>query len=127
MENCDPFGCKTQTKVDTEAMAKLRGRGPDGPIRRAWDNYTNRNHLALDELAQIWAEGSAISLSKVMNLPFYKALAFTLTYCFLVTPLAMASGLLHRLGRQYPAVLGQGPGHLFLDPADDHHAPWSDR
>ena len=90
VENCTPFGCETQTKVDTEAMAKLQAEAPMGQFA-GWENYTNRNHLAAAELKQIWAEGGDM-VSKVMNLPFYKALAFTLTYCFLVTPLAMALG-----------------------------------
>ena len=66
VENCTPFGCESQTKVDTEAVAKLQAEAPMGQFA-GWDNYTNRNHLALDELAQIWAEGGDM-LSKVMNL-----------------------------------------------------------
>lgn len=93
VENCTPFGCETQTRIDTEAMAQLQAEAPLGQFA-GWANYTNRNHLALAEIGQIWDEGGGLATmaAKVMNLPFYKALAFTLTFCFVVTPLAMALG-----------------------------------
>jgi ABC-type sugar transport system permease subunit len=93
VENCGPFGCEKQTKVDTDAMARLKADNPLGQYA-GLSNYLNRNHLALDELGQIFSEGNGPSViaGKVMNLPFYRALAFTLVYCFTVTPLAMALG-----------------------------------
>ena len=93
VENCSPFGCETQTKIDTEAMAKLRDERPLGQFA-GLSNYLNRNHLAIDEIGVILAnnQGFGDAASRIYNLPFYKALAFTLTFCFLVTPLAMALG-----------------------------------
>lgn len=111
VENCTPFGCETQTKVDAEAMARLQAEEPMGQFA-GWANYTNRNHLALAELRQIWAEGGDMA-GKVMNLPFYKALAFTLTYCFLVTPLAMALGFCIALAVNTLNPVLKGPAIFF--------------
>jgi len=93
VENCGPFGCETETRVDTGAMAKLREEAPMGKFA-GFSNYLNRNHLAIEDLRDIFGdnEGLADIVSRMMNLPFYRALAFTLTYCFTVTPLAMALG-----------------------------------
>ena len=93
VESCGPFGCETQTKVDAEAMAQLRSEQPMGKFA-GLSNYLNHNHLAIDDLRQIFAENEGLGdiARRLMNLPFYRALAFTLTYCFLVTPLAMALG-----------------------------------
>lgn len=93
VQNCDPFGCTTQTKVDTEAMAKLNEAQPLGQFV-GFANYLNRNHLAVDEIGAILADNTGIGdiVSRIFNLPFYRALSFTLVYCFLVTPLAMALG-----------------------------------
>lgn len=93
VENCGPFGCEKETKVDTAAMAKLREVAPMGKFA-GFSNYLNRNHLAIDDLRVIFTnnDGLADIGYRVMNLPFYRALAFTLTYCFVVTPLAMALG-----------------------------------
>lgn len=93
VENCDPFGCTKTTKVDAEAMAALRAAEPMGQFA-GWANYLNHNHLAVEDLGQILGAEAplATKLAQLMNLPFYRALAFTLTYCFLVTPLAMALG-----------------------------------
>ena len=110
VENCDPFGCTTATKVDTEAMAKLRAEKPLGRYA-GFTNYLNRNHLAVDEVGQILATTTGIGdfFSRIMNLPFYKALAFTLTYCFVVTPLAMALGFTIALAVNTLPKLLKGP------------------
>lgn len=44
-------------------------------------NYTDLNHLAVAELGAIWSadKGLGAKLSAMMNLPFWRALAFTLT------------------------------------------------
>jgi hypothetical protein len=34
VQNCDPFGCTTQTKVDTEAMAEAARGTAAGPVQR---------------------------------------------------------------------------------------------
>jgi ABC-type sugar transport system permease subunit len=93
VENCGPFGCETETRVDTAAMAKLREDAPMGKFA-GFSNYLNRNHLAIEDLRDIFADNDGLAdiVSRMMNLPFYRALAFTLTYCFTVTPLAMALG-----------------------------------
>jgi multiple sugar transport system permease protein len=93
VENCDVFGCKTSTIVDVEATAALREAAPMGRFVGT-DIYTDRNHLALSEIGAIWssATGAADFFKQVLNLPFYGALTFTLTYTALVTPLAILLG-----------------------------------
>ena len=93
VENCGRFGCTMDTKVDTAAMAVLKGAQPIGQFA-GLSNYLNHNHLALADLRQIFATRTSLAdiVARLMNLPFYRALAFTLTYCFVVTPLAMAQG-----------------------------------
>jgi multiple sugar transport system permease protein len=93
VESCGPFGCDKQTKVDTAAMARVQAEQPLGQFA-GLSNYLNRNHLATAELRDIFATGTGVRdiAARLMNLPFYRALAFTLTYCFVVTPLAMALG-----------------------------------
>ena len=46
------------------------------------------------ELNQAWKESQNYNdfLSEVFNLPFYKALSFTLAYTFIVTPLVIIIG-----------------------------------
>ena len=93
VENCDVFGCKKSTIVDVEATAALREAAPMGRFVGT-DIYTDRNHLALSEIGAIWssATGAADFFKQVLNLPFYGALTFTLTYTALVTPLAILLG-----------------------------------
>ena len=93
VENCGPFGCTEETRVDTAATADLRAQDPLGRFN-GLGTYLDRAHLAVDELGAILSEndGPGDIVRQVMNLPFYKALAFTLTYAFLVTPLCMALG-----------------------------------
>ena len=110
VQNCDPFGCTTQTKVDTEAMAKLNEERPLGQFV-GMANYLNRNHLAVDEIGAILADNTGLSdvVSRIFNLPFYRALSFTLVYCFLVTPLAMALGFAIALAVNTLPRLLKGP------------------
>jgi multiple sugar transport system permease protein len=111
VENCTPFGCETQAKVDSAAMAKLEAEAPMGQLA-VWANYTNRNHLAVAGLREIFASGQDI-LAKVMNLPLYRAFAFTLTFCFVLTPLAMALGFCIALAiNTLPSTL-KGPAIFF--------------
>ena len=93
VENSGPFGITKETKVDTAAMAALQKAEPMGQFA-GLANYVDHNHLAFNDLRQIFGanEGLGDIAAQVINLPFYRALAFTLTYCFLVTPLAMALG-----------------------------------
>ncbi len=93
VENCGPFGCTKSTTVDTEATAALIEAEPWGQWN-GLDTYTNRAHLAFDEIGAAWSasEGIGDFLGKVMNLPFYSALAFTLAYTFIVTPFTIVLG-----------------------------------
>lgn len=110
VENCDPFGCSSQTRIDTEAMAKLKAEQPLGQFA-GLANYLNRNHLAVDEIGAIFADNQGFGdvVSRIFNLPFYKALSFTLVYCFLVTPLAMALGFAIALAVNTLPSLLKGP------------------
>lgn len=110
VENCDPFGCTKQTKVDVAAMEAFKAEHPLGQFA-GLSNYLNRNHLAVQELGEIFAGPGDLSgkVAQVMNLPFYRALAFTLTYCFVVTPLAMALGFAIALAVNSLPRLVRGP------------------
>lgn len=98
-ESCGPFGCSETSTVDLEATRQLREEAPLGRFN-GLGTYLNRAHLATAELAAAWAttDSWGAFLGKVMNLPFYKALAFTLTYTFVVTPLVLVLGLAIALG-----------------------------
>ena len=87
VENCDPFGCTTNVRVDVEATEKLKEENPLGRFNGI-GTYIDRNHLAFDEIGEAWNSSSSMGEFKdtVLNLPFYKALLFTLTFCFAVTP-----------------------------------------
>ena len=62
--------------------------------------YVNRNHLATESVAAAWQDSSSLLDfgARLMNLPLYKALAFTLTYTFVVAPLVLMLGLIVALG-----------------------------
>jgi ABC-type sugar transport systems, permease components len=94
VENCQPFGgCTTELRVDAAATAELQREQPLGRFN-GLGTYFNRAHLATAELGAIVSSdlGFGDKLARILNLPFYKALIFTLTYCFVVTPLAMILG-----------------------------------
>jgi len=108
-KNCGPFGCKDETTVDAEATRQLRDERPLGRFN-GLGTYFDRGHLAIEDVAKAWAGRESLGgfLSALYNLPFYKALAFTLTYTFVVTPLVIVLGLLIALGvnRVTPALKG---------------------
>lgn len=94
VENCQPFGgCTTDLRVDAAATAELQSEQPLGRFN-GLGTYLNRAHLATSEIATIisTSAGFGDAVARIYNLPFYKALFFTLVYCFVVTPLAMALG-----------------------------------
>ncbi|WP_371170073.1 carbohydrate ABC transporter permease [Aliiroseovarius sp. 2305UL8-7] len=94
-ENCGPFGCKQETSVDQDATEALRAANPVGRFV-GLDIYLDRGHLAVSEVAQAWrtSDGVGDFFKKIGNLPLYRALAFTLTYTFTVTPLLIILGLI---------------------------------
>jgi len=110
VESCGPFGCEKQSKVDVEAMAKLKKEQPLGRFA-GFSNYIDHNHLAFQDLPKIFAAGNSWSqaVDGIMNLPFYRALAFTLAYCFVVTPLAMVLGFSIALAVNTMPSLWRGP------------------
>lgn len=108
-ENCGPFGCTQETSVDVEATQKLRDAEPLGQFN-GLGTYFDRGHLATAEVAEIWSNRTSFRsfLSDLYNLPFYRAMAFTLSYTFIVTPLVIVLGLMIALGvnRLTPALKG---------------------
>lgn len=94
-EACDPFGCTESVKVDELASARLNEERPLGRFN-GLKTYANRSHLAFKELGVAWRTRDSLADfgSAMMNLPFYKALAFTLTYTFVTTPLVLTLGFL---------------------------------
>jgi multiple sugar transport system permease protein len=99
VESCGPFGCTQEVQVDLEATAKLKEEKPLGKFN-GFGTYSNRNHLAFVEIGQAWQSSAGLGdfLYKSLNLPFYRALVFTLTYTFVVTPLVLLFGFLIALG-----------------------------
>ncbi|MCP4071244.1 MAG: sugar ABC transporter permease [Hyphomicrobiales bacterium] len=98
-EVCDPFGCKEETTVDQEATNALRVSKPAGNFV-GWNIYLDRGHLATTEVAEAWRsrEGLGDFFNALGNLPFYRAMAFTLTYTFVVTPMLIIVGFMIALG-----------------------------
>jgi len=93
VENCGPFGCKEEQSVDQEATQALREAEPLGKFA-GLDVYKDRNHLATSEVGAAWRNSESIGdfISAVNNLPFYKAMIFTLSYVAIVTPLTIILG-----------------------------------
>jgi multiple sugar transport system permease protein len=115
VENCQPLGgCTTETVVDSEATAKLKAVAPLGEFN-GLGTYFNHAHLAIDEVAEIVSDntGFADIVARLYNLPFYRALSFTLAYCFIVTPLAMLLGFLIALAINMVPRLLKGPVIFF--------------
>lgn len=114
VETCGPFGCTTQVRVDAQATAQLQEEQPLGRFN-GLGTYLNRNHLAVAEVGAILAGNTGLGdiLTRIYNLPFYKALSFTLAYCFIVTPLAMALGFAIALAVNALPRLVKGPVIFF--------------
>ena len=109
-ESCGPFGCTETTAVDTAATAELRQAQPLGRFN-GLATYTNRAHLAFAELSEAWqtSETWGAFAARVFNLPFYKALGFTLTYTAVVTPFVLVLGLAIAVGVDGLPKLLKGP------------------
>lgn len=110
VNNCGPFGCQEVTVVDNEASEALKREAPMGRFN-GLGTYANRNHLAIEDVSLAWQNAGSLSsfFSTVMNLPFYKALAFTLTYTFVVTPLVIMLGFLVALAVNKLPSFVKGP------------------
>lgn len=114
VETCDPFSCKTEMRVDAEAMQALRAAEPMGKFN-GLGTYFNSSHLASNAVSALWASTATWSEfgSGLMNLPLYKSIAFTLTYTFVVTPLVIIVGFFIALGvNAIPSVI-KGPVIFF--------------
>lgn len=114
VENCGPFGCKMERQVDTEAMKALTEAQPMGRFN-GLATYLDANHLALKQVRDIWSQRSSVAqaTSQLLNLPFYKALSFTLSYTAIVTPLVILLGFIVALSvNRIPALL-RGPVIFF--------------
>ena len=96
VESCTPLvGCTTETSVDQDATRELRKAKPLGRFV-GLDIYFDRGHLAVNELNEAWAATATWGEfgNKLFNLPLYRALGFTLTFTFVVTPLLIILGLM---------------------------------
>jgi ABC-type sugar transport system permease subunit len=115
VQNCQPFGgCTTELRIDAAATAELQRNEPLGRFN-GLGTYFNRAHLATAELGAILSGPSSIGakLVQIYNLPFYKALIFTLVFCFVVTPLAMALGFAIALAVNALPKVTKGPVIFF--------------
>jgi len=89
---------------------KIKKEKPLGKFN-GFGTYVDRNHLAFDELSALWKESNSIGefIGKVTNLPFYKALIFTLTYCIIVTPCVLLLGFIIALSLNAVSRKIRGP------------------
>jgi len=110
VENCSPFGCQKSTTVDQAATRALREAEPMGRFV-GLSIYADRSHLAFAEIGRAVMQASGVGdlASRIMNLPFYRALAFTLTYMALVTPLSIILGFFIALAVNAIPRLLRGP------------------
>ncbi len=95
VENCVPLvGCTIETKINQDATAALREAEPLGRFV-GLEIYKDRGHLATEEVKAAWAESETWGefREKLTNLPFYRAMGFTLTFIIFVTPLGIILGL----------------------------------
>lgn len=99
VENCNFFGCEKAMVVDNEATEQLRAEEPLGRFV-GLANYVNRAHLASSEVSDAWrrTDGAAEFFKELLNLPLYRALAFTLVFTFTVTPLLIIIGFCIAIG-----------------------------
>ena len=114
VQNCGPFGCTTSSAVDQQATRALREAEPLGRFV-GLEIYFNRGHLAVQEISALWAGAPDIGtfVNQMLRLPFYGALAFTLTYTALVTPLSIILGFVIALSVNALPRLLKGPTIFF--------------
>ena len=101
---------KFQYKLIKKHLQKLEREKPLGKFN-GFGTYTDRNHLAFEELSELWGESNSTGefVGKVTNLPFYKALIFTLTYCIIVTPCVLLLGFIIALSLNAVSRKIRGP------------------
>ena len=99
VENCDPFGCKKVTSIDHAATKDLKNEKPLGRFV-GLDIYLDRGHLAFEQVKDHWHKSKDVVsfFTLISDLPFYKAIFFTLSFTFTVTPIMLVLGLLIALG-----------------------------
>ena len=96
VETCTPLtGCKIETAIDQEATREIRDAKPLGRFV-GLEIFKDRGHLAVSEVREIWENTKTFGefFSGLINLPFYRAMYFTLTFTFIVTPLVVLIGFL---------------------------------
>ena len=96
VETCTPLvGCTVETTMDQHATKAIREEEPLGRFI-GLEIFFDRGHLAVKEVGEIIRNSSSFNevFSKLSNLPFYRALAFTLTFTFIVTPFVIIFGFL---------------------------------
>ena len=94
VETCTPLvGCTVETTMDQDATQAIREAEPLGRFI-GLDIFFDRGHLAVKEVGEIIRYSNSFNeaFSKLSNLPFYRALAFTLTFTFIVTPFVIIFG-----------------------------------
>ncbi len=114
-ESCQPLSaCVIETVVDAEATAALRQERPLGQFN-GFGTYIDRNHLAFAELGAIFSSNAGLGdvVSRIFNLPLYKALIFTFAFTVVVTPLAMLLGFLIALAVNSLSRAVKGPVIFF--------------
>jgi ABC-type sugar transport system permease subunit len=99
VKNCGPFGCKEETAINQEATAALREAKPLGKFV-GLQIYLDRGHLAVAEVSDAWTTRDSMGdfFATLNNLPFYRAMYFTLVYTFFVTPLLIILGFAVAVG-----------------------------
>ena len=96
VETCTPLvGCTVETTMDQDATKAIREAEPLGRFI-GLEIFLDRGHLAVKEVGEIIRNSNSFNeaFSKLSNLPFYRALAFTLTFTFIVTPFVIIFGFL---------------------------------
>ena len=96
VETCTPLvGCTVETTMDQDATKAIREAEPLGRFI-GLEIFFDRGHLAVKEVGEIIRNSSSFNevFSKLSNLPFYRALGFTLTFTFIVTPFVIIFGFL---------------------------------
>jgi len=105
-EVCGPFGCTSQPLVSNNIVDEGSNEQVEKPNSSlplsmpalgrfvGLEVYGDRAHLAIAEVSALWKQSDrpASFAVQLMNLPFYRALGFTLVYALVVTPIALLCG-----------------------------------